>query len=26
MSDIFSKVARPGACLYQCWGIKTAWH
>jgi len=26
MSDIFSKVARPGACLYQCWGIKTTWH
>jgi len=26
MSDIFSKVARPGACLYQCWGIKATWH
>jgi len=26
MSDIFSKVARSGACLYQCWGIKTTWH
>jgi len=26
MSDIFSKAARPGACLYQCWGIKTTWH